>query len=145
MRTRVIEDRFYEELGITLVEYICYRNSASSMNELKTFLGDEKFLQLLNLFAGAYIVIPPSKKLFNDMYDYMAALAVLRISKCKKARDLKGWAEQEGILNKIARRTKRSYRYIHTRGVRTLRNIEKVKGWAKKMKIWEEKHLQEGE
>jgi hypothetical protein len=143
LRTRVIEDRFFEELGVTLVEYICYRNSASSMNELKTFLGDEKFLQLLNLFAGAYIVIPPAKKLFGDMYDYMAALSVLRIKKCKKTRDLKGWTLAEASLHQIARRTKRDYRYIQTRGNRTLAKIEKVKEWSKKMKIWEEKHLGE--
>lgn len=141
---RVIEDRYYEELGVTLVEYICCRNNASSMNELRMFLGDEKFLQLLNLFAGSYLILPPAKKLFNDMYDYMAALAVLRIKKMKKAKDLKGWSEQEEILHKIARRTKRTYRYVLVRGKRTLRKIEKVKEWSKKMKIWETKHLGDG-
>jgi hypothetical protein len=111
------------------------------MNELKTWLGDAKFLELLNLFAGSYIMIPPTKKLLFDMYDYMSALAIIRIKKARKAKDLRGWSEQESVLGKIAKRTKRTYRCVRFRGIATLRKIERAKDWAKKMKIWDEKHL----
>jgi adenosylmethionine-8-amino-7-oxononanoate aminotransferase len=78
-----------------------------------------------------------------NMYDYMAALACARIKIAKKDKDFKRWAQQEQILNKIAKRTKRTYRYVHSRAVGTMRKIEKVKEWSKKMDIWVKKHLTE--
>jgi hypothetical protein len=138
---KIVEDRYDEELGVSLMDFICYQNARSSLNEIKTWLGEAKFLEMLNLFAGSYLLIPPTKTLMANMYDYMAALALVRIQKCKKARDFKGWSQQEQILNKIAKRTKRTYQYVYSRAKGTLRKIEKAKLWSKKMDIWNSKHL----
>jgi hypothetical protein len=138
---KIVEDRYDEELGVSLMDFICYQNSRSSLNEIKTWLGEVKFLEMLNLFAGSYLLIPPTKTLMANMYDYMAALAIARIQKARKAKDFKEWSRQEEIIHKIAKRTKRTYQYVHSRAKGTLRKIEKVKQWSKKMEIWNNKHL----
>src|SRR5262252_8381353 len=126
---KIVGDQFYEELGVSLTDFICYQNARSSLNEIKAWLGDAKFLEMLNLFAGSYLLIPTTKSLMADMYDYMGALACARIKACKKNKDFKGWSQQEQILHKIAKKTKRTYRYVHARALGTLKKIEKVKEW----------------
>jgi len=138
---KIIEDKYFDELGVTLTDFICYQNAKASLNEIKAWLGDAKFLEMLNLFAGSYLLIPPAKDLISDMYDYMAALCIARIKNARKTKDLRLWSEQEEVLHKIARRTKRTYRYVRTRGMRCLQKMDKIKLWSRKMKIFESKYF----
>lgn len=141
---KLIEDYYYEELEVSLSDFICFQNSRSSLYEIKTWIGEAKFNEMLNLFAGSYILIPPAKNLISSLYDYMAALAVARIKIARKNKDLRKWSEQETVLHRIAKKTKRTYSYVQARGAGTLRKIEKIKEWTKKMAIWDKKFLDSG-
>jgi hypothetical protein len=126
---------------ISLVDYICYRNSKSALQEIRVWLGDEKFISMLNLFAGSYILFPPSGKLTDLYYDYLAAVAIDKINKAKKNRDLAEWNSCEATLQTIARRANRRYRTAYIRGMKVLRKLEKISEWIKKMEIWRKKFL----
>jgi hypothetical protein len=71
----------------------------------------------------------------------MAALTVKRIKEARKKHDIHEWNKQEGILQRIARKTKRKYRSVYGRGELILRQLAKVAEWAKGLKVWEKKYL----
>lgn len=138
---RVLEERHDEGLPASLIDYVCFKYRKLSLSELKGFLGIEKFLDFINLFAGSYLQIPASKKLMKLYYKYLAAVTVLRMKQARAKRDLMDWNRQEAILFKIAKRTKHKYKYIYNQGMSVLKELERVGKWSKEMKIWERKHL----
>lgn len=140
-----LEQRDLDGVGsvkVSIADFICYRNKKYSLQELRGWLGDDKFIDFINAFAGCYIIIPANKKIVGYYYEYMAALAVLKIKAAKKKRDFKEWNNQEEKLHQIAKKMRRLYRNVYMKGVKAVRDFEKIDGWKKNLVNWQKKHTE---
>lgn len=132
---------FDEELGVGLVDYVCYKNDQCFLEELRQWLGDEHFIEMLNRFAGSYIILPSSMKLLGMYYDYHSAIALKKMRIARKKCDLVELVKQETVLTSIAKKTKRKYGWLLMRSSIILKELEKTREWAKKIKMWRAKYL----
>lgn len=139
---RVVEEINYEGLPASFADFICYQYRKLALQELRFHIGDEKkFIEFLNNFAGSYIMLPTGKKLMTLTYDYLAALTVLKIKNAKRNKDLRDWNRQEEALQKIAKKLGRKYRYVYLRGIKILRDLDKVSKWIKGLENWKAKFI----
>ena len=141
MSTGGIEDFLPEEMKIGLVDYICYKHTRSSLQELRLILGQHQLLGILNKLSGSYIMLPSSKQILRLKYDFLAALTVKRIRQARKDKDMAAWNQEESNLQKIAKKTKRTYRYTYLRGIHVLKESERILLWRKKLETWSKKFL----
>jgi len=143
MHIKRITESAPKELPVSLVDFICYKNSKSALQEIRLWIGDEKFLDMLNMFSGSYILIPQGEKLSSLYHDYMAALAIQRIRIARRGKDLSGWNQQEGELIKIAKRSKLRDKTVYKRGLKTLKMMDRIKRWKRSLEIWKKKFLED--
>lgn len=137
----LIEEQSPAEMQITLLDYICFKQSRSSLQELRLLLGQHLLLELLNKLAGSYILLPSSKHMQRMTYDYAAALTVRRIKQARKERNLSKWNREEANLQKIAKKSKRTYKNTYMRGIQVLKETERIEQWKKRLEAWGKKFL----
>jgi hypothetical protein len=141
MNPNQLKDFVLNRQGVSLVDYLCYRHGKLSLQEMRLYIGEAKFVDFLNCFAGSYLMLPSSKKLKMDYYDYLSACTLLRIKAAKKEKNLKVWNQQESVLYKIAKKTKRKYKNVYQRAVKIVKGFQAIQLWKKKMDLWKDKYL----
>lgn len=141
MHSGILEEYAPPEMKMSMVDFICFKRTRSCLQELRLLLGQHVLIDILNKLAGTYILLPSTKDLTKLQYDYLAALTVQRIKKAKKDKDLSLWNQEEMNLQRIAKKTKRTYRYTYLRGITVLREAERVLEWKRKLETWGKKYL----
>ncbi len=130
-------------IEIKLSDLLCWRFRRFSLHEFRAWLGDHHFERFLEDFAGCYVKIPPTAAIQKVLDDYQLAMATQTIKEARKAKDFNRWSKAEALIEKVAKRNKRSAQWGRSRGRNVLKEIKEAKDWAKQMHVWRDRFLKE--
>lgn len=126
--------------NVSLGDWISWRKRDCGLQELREWVGDQAFLQMLSIYCGEYLKFPPSKELLRLALDLELASCVDRIRIAKKAKDLDDLVAAEQQIVRVVRRLGRNYAWGVERGRTVLKQLRTVEGWKKDLALYRAKH-----
>lgn len=87
----ISNERYSQEI----ISLLCFRFSKYNLLAIKDFLGNERFMQFLEQFAGAYVKVPSNKKLWEAIDDLKLYALHTKKKEAYRARRLSEWEALE--------------------------------------------------
>ncbi len=112
------------------LDLVSYRNQQHNITNLRAVVGDEKYILLLDKFAGSYTRFPTPKNVLAAIDEIMLAQLWVDLKEKSRQPGLIKWNEAETRFIRQAGKMGLEYEQAKRRAKAVLKELVKARNWA---------------
>ena len=116
-----------------LIQYLCYRYNRLNLVAMLKFLGEEEFVYWLDYFAGCYIKIPSSVKIYDCLDDFRLHIQWEKVKRLYEEQKLLEYEVEDAKFRSMCKKRRMIPKTGRKRANRVGREIKECKEWFQSM------------